>query len=154
MKRQKVKILLERLQDCTKQLDDFANKSEKLEESYKTSRRSRFVPSLETVRQNAAKLYNDLARTWCDAHQSHCVGLLLEQRLARKKRGLRHSRHDSLDKSESNCFAVSLQAPPNKWLYAEVRLFEIASTPSRSGFVPEPSHTGIMLIPYVALYKW
>jgi hypothetical protein len=139
MKKQKVKKLLQNLEDYNAKLDTFANKAEKLEEPYKAERKSKFVLPLSLVQGNAKKLYEGLSRSWCSAHSSHSAGLLLEPRLIieRQKRIQSHKQRHSVEQCDTHCFGISLlQNPsPKKWLDVEFRVVEDSSIGQRSMFV-------------------
>jgi hypothetical protein len=140
MSRKKVKMLLQELEICNNRLDTFAEKAEKLDDPYKANKKSKFALPLRIIQDNAARLYDVLSRSWCSSHPSHCAGLLLEQRLVRRKRIPQHRTKPSEGNPEVNCFGLSLlQSPsPLKWLNAEFRL--IASTMPRAnrrfGLIP------------------
>ena len=135
MKRQKIKRLLVELDICNKRLDTYANKAEKLEEPYKEEKKSKFALPLRLIEENATRLYDVLARTWCPAHSSHHAGLLLEPRLVKKRKG-RVSQQNA-EKFDVNCFRISLlQSPsPRKWLDVEFRLVEEPSNCQQVKFV-------------------
>lgn len=128
MKRQKIKKSLDGLTKSIDQLDNYLDKAEKLEESYKANRKSKFAFPLHLMQQNAARLYNVIFRAWCSNHPTHSAGLLLEQRLVKKTK--RHmagqQREQLLKKCDSSCFAISLSqtSPARKWLEAEFRIVE------------------------------
>ncbi|KAI9699903.1 MAG: hypothetical protein M1820_006965 [Bogoriella megaspora] len=126
MKRQKVRKLLEELETCNGWLDTYASKAEKLEESYKATKKSKFVTSLQTIEKNAARLYNSLSRAWCSAHTSHHAGLLLEPRLAKKRKQAVYRQKGYPENSDAELFALSLLKAPStrKWFEVEFRLFE------------------------------
>ncbi len=135
MKRQKVKRLLVELDICNKRLDTHANKAEKLEKPYKAEKRSKFALPLRMIEENATRLYDVLARTWCLAHSSHHAGLLLEPRLVKKRKG--RVSQQTAEKYDVNCFRILLlQSPsPRKWLDVEFRLIEEPSNCEQARFV-------------------
>lgn len=135
MKRQKVKRLLVELDTCNRRLDTFANKAEKPEEQYKAEKKSKFALPLYLIKKNATRLYDVLSRTWCPAHSSHHAGLLLEQRLVKKRK--RKVSQQNAEKCDVNCFRISLlQNPsPRKWLDVEFRLVEEPSNCQQVRFV-------------------
>lgn len=137
MKRQKVKRLLVELDICNRRLDTYANKAEKLEEpyKYKAEKKSKFALPLHLIEENATRLYDVLAQTWCPAHSSHHAGLLLEQRLVKKRK--RRVSQQNAEKCDVNCFRISLlQSPsPRKWLDVEFRLVEEPSNHQQVRFV-------------------
>jgi hypothetical protein len=137
MRRQRVKKLLQELDDCNTRLDSFTEKAERLEDTYKADKKSKFALPLRLIQQNAARLYDVLSRSWCTTHPSHSASLLLESRLVRRTRGsVWYRRKGPEASSDINCFGLSLlQMPsPRKWLDAEFRLIESIPCPqTRSG---------------------
>lgn len=135
MKRQKVKKLLVELDICNKRLDTYANKAEKLEEPYKAEKKIKFALPLRLIEENATRLYDVLARTWCPAHSSHHAGLLLEPRLVKKGMGRVSQRN--AERCDANCFWISLLQflSPRKWLDVEFRLVEEPSNCQQVRFV-------------------
>lgn len=135
MKKKKVKRLIVELDICNRRLDTYANKAEKLEEPYKAEKKSKFALPLRLIEENATRLYDVLARTWCPAHSSHHAGLLLEQRLV-KKRKQRVSQQNA-EKCDVNCFRISLlqSLSPRKWLDVEFRLVEESNNRQQVRFV-------------------
>lgn len=129
MKRQRVRKLLEELEICNRRLDTYANKAEKLEEPYKAEKKPKFALPLRSIEENAARLYDVLSRTWCSAHSSHHAGLLLEQRLVRKRKRMASQQGGRAEECDVNCFGISLLQSPStrKWLEVEFRLAEAAS---------------------------
>ncbi|RDW59872.1 hypothetical protein BP6252_12959 [Coleophoma cylindrospora] len=129
MKRQKVKRLLEELEMCNRRLDTYANKAEKLESPYKAAKQSKFALPLYMVEENTARLYDVLSRTWCSNHSSHHAGLLLEQRLVKKRNRKTGRERDPAEKCDINCFRISLLQSPStrRWLEVEFRLTEESS---------------------------
>lgn len=128
MKRQKIKKNLDELRSSIEMLDQYYSKAERLEEPYKLTARPKFASPLSVISKNAARLYNVLSKSWCSAHHSHSAGLLLEQRLVKKRpRGAAASlqkSHDT-DCGEDKCFGISLlQSPLPQWLDVEFRLVE------------------------------
>ena len=130
MKRRKIRRSLDDMRKSIEQLDTFLGKAEKLEESYKAYRKSKFVSPLHLMQQNAAKLYDALSRTWCSAHPTHSARLLLEQRLVAQRGIAGQQREQSPEKCDPNCFGVSLlQTPPaRKWLEVECRIVKAPIT--------------------------
>ncbi|OCL00859.1 uncharacterized protein K441DRAFT_599828 [Cenococcum geophilum 1.58] len=137
MKKKRIKESLEELQRCIEMLDKFQVKADKIaaaDELYKSDGRFRVTLPVDTIRENAKKLYNVLSKTWCSTHSSHSAGLLLEQRLIKKpKRGGPGWQRKRLpvDHCDTNRFSLSLLQSPastsKKWLDVEIRLVESAA---------------------------
>ena len=121
-----MKKLIDELGTCTERLDTYTDKAERLAVLYKTKKRVKFALPLNLIEENAARLYDVLARTWCSAHSSHHAGLLLEQRLVRRKKRISSRRKENAEVCDANCLAISLlRSPfPAKWLEVEIRLVE------------------------------
>jgi len=143
MKRQRVRKLLEELEICNRRLDTYANKAEKLEEPYKAEKKPKFALPLRSIEENAARLYDVLSRTWCSAHSSHHAGLLLEQRLVRKRKRMASQQGGRAEECDVNCFGISLLQSPStrKWLEVEFRLAEAASNSQQVRFVHQTVET-------------
>lgn len=128
MKRRKVKGLLENLDQYNARLDGLVQKAERIEgDRYQTHKKLRFTEPWDTVRKNARMLYRALSQSWCDSHSSHSVGLLLEQRIVRKKRPNRDK--GVIPRPQENCFALCLfhDACGGTGLDAEFRLLQKAA---------------------------
>lgn len=136
MKRQKIKNLFDDLTKSIGQLDTYLEKAEKLEEPHKADRKSKFASPLRLMQQNAARLYDVLSRTWCSGHSTHSAGLLLEQRLVKKKKRVMAGRQpqQSSEKCDCSCFGISLLQTPaaKKWLEVEFRIVEAPITEDSS----------------------
>ncbi|KAK6501617.1 hypothetical protein TWF481_009452 [Arthrobotrys musiformis] len=143
MKKKKIKESMGELQKCIDMLDKFQDKADKIsaaDDTYNPTRGPLLSPNVETIRENAKRLYDVLSKTWCSTHSSHHAGLLLEQRLIRKpkKRGAVLQRKPlTMGHFDTNCFALSfLQSPasaPKKWLDAEIRIVEYRAPIQQSG---------------------
>ncbi|MCJ1261436.1 hypothetical protein MMC22_001300 [Lobaria immixta] len=129
MRKQKAKELLMELKVCTERLDTYADKSERLQEPYKAEKRSKFKVSLQSIENNAARLYDVLSRTWCSTHSSHQAGLLLEQRLVKRQKQATNQQRKDAEECDIDCLGISLlQSPsPTKWFEGEIRLIETPS---------------------------
>jgi hypothetical protein len=126
MKRQRIRKNLDDLKKAIETLDMLYSKAEKLDEPYKTGSKSRFAFPIKIISDNAGRLYEVLSNTWCSTHPSHSAGLLLEQRLVRR-RGLgaastrRQPQNNQAGTPE--CFGISLlQTPSPTWLDVEFRV--------------------------------
>jgi hypothetical protein len=91
MKRRAVGEKLKQLDECNARLYGFLEKATKLQDSIQSDSsgprmRVRFVAPLQTIKQNASRVHRALPRSWCQGHGTHKAGLLLEQRLVRRKR--------------------------------------------------------------------
>lgn len=137
MRKQKVKKLLMELDVCTKRLDAYFDKSERLQEPYKAEKRSKFKVFLQSIENNAARLYDVLSRTWCSTHPSHQAGLLLEQRLVKRQKRTTNQQKKDTEECDIDCLGISLlQSPsPMKWLEGEIRLIETPSNYHQYRFV-------------------
>ncbi|KAK6541414.1 hypothetical protein TWF694_007226 [Orbilia ellipsospora] len=133
MKKKNIKQSLQELQSYNDLLDKFHIKAEKItaiDEPYKSDRRSTFTLHADTIRENAKRLYNVISNTWCLTHSSHSAGLLLEQRLAKKRKGGpgQNRRRPAPSHFDINCFSLSLlqssTSASKKWLDVEVRVVE------------------------------
>ncbi|KAF2427292.1 hypothetical protein EJ08DRAFT_689043 [Tothia fuscella] len=154
MKRQRIKKHLEDLRSAIETLDTLYDKAERLEEPYRPAMRSRSASPVKVIADHACRLYDVLSRTWCSAHTSHSAGLLLEQRLVRRRKqewpGLQ-KQADALECSSLGCFEISLlQTPPTKWLDIEFRVAEedIAVTKTKSRvtvIITEPTVDPLMV---------
>ncbi|KAF2497515.1 hypothetical protein BU16DRAFT_316252 [Lophium mytilinum] len=135
MKKQKVKRQLEQLESCIARLDTFTEKAEKLE-PYKSNNKSKFTVPLHRIQQYAKSLYQVLNRSWgCDAHASHAINLLLEQRMVLAKKKMRNLT-SSMDKSSDGVarFVLSISDPslPSGWRDAEVQVMEESEVSANS----------------------
>lgn len=127
MKRRTVRGLLEKLDKYNYRLQNYTTRAERLEEEpYKAHIKLQFTAPLRCIQDNATKLHQVLSRSWCKSHSSHRAGLLLEQRLVRKKPHLKGTRRASEAVARANCFGLSLSpsTPDLQWLDAEFRLLE------------------------------
>ncbi|RYP46715.1 hypothetical protein DL768_007123 [Monosporascus sp. mg162] len=126
MKRRAVGEKLEQLNECNARLYGFLEKAAKLQDNVQSDSsgpriRIRFVAPLQTIRQNASRVHRALSRSWCRVHGAHEAGLLLEQRLVRRKR--RNWRGPSQAVGSVNCFGLSIwRESILTWLDTEVYL--------------------------------
>ncbi|KAK7454151.1 hypothetical protein Landi51_03271 [Colletotrichum acutatum] len=92
--------------------------------------RIQFVAPLQSIQQNATRLHKGLHRRWCGTHDCHQAGLLLEQRLHRRK-----AYRQGLLKDGGNLerFGVAFPRVEEKmWLDMEIRVLGES--------IPETSH--------------
>jgi hypothetical protein len=136
MKRRTVKTLLERLDKCNARLSGFMDKAGKIQDEVPGSRiKIKFVAPLECIQGNASKVHRVLFRSWCDTHPMHRAGLLLEQRLVRRKRKMWKGPPQKA--GECDCFGVSLlRVPVLTWIDTEFRVDDSNMQSSRYGNLP------------------
>jgi hypothetical protein len=144
MKRKKIKESLEELRSRIETLDKFHVKAEKIatfNEPYWSNSRISFALPIDTIRSNAKRLHDVLAKTWCSNYSSHLAGLLLEQRLVKspKRRGANWQRkRHTVDRRDTSCFGLFLLQPPTsmakKWLDVEIRLVESSVSREQSEY--------------------
>ncbi|KAK1654284.1 hypothetical protein BDP81DRAFT_80600 [Colletotrichum phormii] len=96
--------------------------------------RIQFVGPLQSIQQNASRLHRGLHKRWCGTHDCHPAGLLLEQRLYRKRV---HRQGLLKDGGNLERFEVALPRIGEKvWLDMEVRVLG-ESIPESSPKVPK-----------------
>lgn len=143
MKRRAVNEKLEQLKGCNERLAVFLEKAEKIhssthdgDESLKA--RIQFVAPLTSIRANASRVHEGLHRRWCADHDCHQAGLLLEQRLIRKKRKNRRGALSDVGKRDR--FGVSLwRVTVMAWLDTEFQVDDDAVAISRYSAHPPQS---------------
>jgi hypothetical protein len=137
MKKGKLKKLLEEFDTCNKRLDSYTSKANKIEEAYRAQRKSKFAYPLRLIQENAEKLHNALGRTWCTARSTHRAGLLLEQRLAKRRKHMTNLPDKPKVECDVNCFRISLLQcrTPSKWLDVEFRLVKATVNDQKFRFV-------------------
>ncbi|KAI3530449.1 hypothetical protein CABS03_06260 [Colletotrichum abscissum] len=82
--------------------------------------RIQFVAPLQSIQQNASRLHRGLHKRWCGTHDCHRAGLLLEQRLHRKRI---HRQGLLKDGGNLERFGVALPRVEEKtWLDMEIRV--------------------------------
>ncbi|EXF84066.1 hypothetical protein CFIO01_11620 [Colletotrichum fioriniae PJ7] len=141
MKRRAVNEKLEQLKGCNERLAVFLEKAEKIhssthdgDESLKA--RIQFVAPLTSIRANASRVHEGLHRRWCADHDCHQAGLLLEQRLIRKKRKNRRGALSDVGKRDR--FGVSLwRVTVMAWLDTEFQVDDDAVAISSSHNTPK-----------------
>lgn len=131
MKKNRVKTALERLEACTRRIDAWVTRADKLQDETPQSRlKLKFCESLGTIQENATKIYHAISRNWCTDEPVHVAHLLLEQRLVRSKPG-RHSQSTGLDLvAQATCFGLSLYGgccDSSQWLNSEIRINKLPS---------------------------
>ncbi|CDM36898.1 unnamed protein product [Penicillium roqueforti FM164] len=150
MKKNRVKDALDRLETCTKRIDAWATRADKLQDETPQSRlKLKFSASLGTIQENATKVHQGISRNWCDDNPVHVACLLLEQRLVRPKKTKRPLQAASLNLvAQATCFGLGLRGDCNassQWLNSEIRIDELPSS-TRTGTVrvtisvPEDDH--------------
>jgi hypothetical protein len=133
MKRQRIRLLLDSLSKSIALLDSYQAKAEKLEDTYVVESKLKFAFPTHLIQQNASWLFEVLFQSWCSGCPSHAAGILLEPRLAPKKkrgmRGWRQQQQGDLKKCSSDCFGISLLQSPTsrKWLDAEFHIVQPAT---------------------------
>lgn len=133
MKKNRVKAALERLEACTRQIDDWTTRADKLQDEVPQCRLTlKFSASLGTIQENAAKVHQAISQNWCDDTSVHIARLLLEQRLVRpmkkRKRSLETASLNLV--AQATRFGLGLQADCNassQWLNSEIRINELPS---------------------------
>ncbi|KAF6839587.1 hypothetical protein CPLU01_01724 [Colletotrichum plurivorum] len=133
MKRRAINEKLEQLEKCNSRLYDFLEKAEKIHAISQdgddpAGRRSRvqFVAPLRSIQGNASKVHQGLRRRWCSEHDCHQAGLLLEQRIVRRKK---HRFGTFRNAGKQNQFSVSLwRAAAMVWLDADFRIEDDPAT--------------------------
>ncbi|KXH63909.1 hypothetical protein CSAL01_02185 [Colletotrichum salicis] len=154
MKRRAVNKKLEQLKGCNERLAVFLEKAEKIhssphdgDESLKA--RIQFVAPLTSIRANASRVHEGLHRRWCADHDCHRVGLLLEQRLIRRKKKNRRGTLSEMGKRDR--FGVSLwRVTVMAWLDTEFHVDDHALAVSRYWAHPpqnSPRHTETDVVP-------
>jgi hypothetical protein len=130
MKKQKVKRLLNRLEQGVARLDSFNEKTEKLE-PYRNNRKSNFAVPLVRIQKYASSLHTVLNQFWTSSASSYLSAhLLLEQRLARTKNSKRRNvegNSQNLDKLPK--FTFSIPDTELRWRMAEILVVESTSEP-------------------------
>jgi hypothetical protein len=126
--RRSVEEKLRQLDECNQRLAGFLEKAAKLHDhgsdidTCSPRLRIRFAAPLETIRHGVSRVHRVLARSWCQAHRVHEAGLLLEQRLVRRRRTNCTRRQPSAAGSVS-CFGVCiLLEPVPTWYDTEISL--------------------------------
>lgn len=129
MKRQKIKRLLVQLEDCTARLDGLLAKAEKLE-PYNRGQKSTLhglAARLQQVQRYASNLHGVLSQALgCTSHASHCVNLLLEQRIKTLKKKSTSSKACRHGPEIAACFTLLLTHPstPSEWQRTEIQVLE------------------------------
>lgn len=136
MKKSRLAVALQelsRLNGTLRMIQTGADKLKEVDEIVGSVRnQSNFAIPLHVIRKNAAKVYEVLSRSWCSNHNTHCAGLLLEQRLVRKaKRGTSAWRRNQCVPAGSKLgdasrFGVSIlrSCSSDKWLDLEIKPVE------------------------------
>jgi hypothetical protein len=133
-----VKEKLDQLDECNQRLSGFLEKAAKLDGYGSVSYTDpssprlqiRFGAPLDTIRHNVSRVHRGLLRSWCRGHSAHEAGLLLEQRLVRRKR--RDCTHVQPPAVGSvSCFGLCILLEPiPTWLDTEFNLEEDYNTGS------------------------
>ncbi|CAI0644042.1 unnamed protein product [Colletotrichum noveboracense] len=109
---EKLRMLLEGADKITSIQDDVGASSRA---------RVRFVGSLKGIRSNACLVHRGLDAKFCMDHECHRAGLLLEQRLKRRKRTSRQAMPKDVGKLGRFCVSV-YRCPDTAWLDAEINI--------------------------------
>ncbi|KDN62991.1 hypothetical protein CSUB01_10457 [Colletotrichum sublineola] len=126
MSRKAVNEKLEQLDECNNRLDGFLKKAAKLQDNVQNDSSAsrtqiRFVAPLQTIQHNASRIHRVLSRSWCQTHSAHQAGLLLEQRLVRRRR--QTGRGLSRPAGSMNCFGLCIwRESVLTWLHTEFNL--------------------------------
>ncbi|OAP56785.1 hypothetical protein AYL99_08897 [Fonsecaea erecta] len=133
MKKNRVKTSLEHLEACTRRIDAWAARADKLREETSQSRlKLKFSASLDIIQENASKIYRAISRNWCTDKPIHEARLLLEQRLVRSRKRKRPSPSTSVNiVAQATCFGLSLYGDccaSSGWLDSEIRIDELPSS--------------------------
>ncbi|KAF2233970.1 hypothetical protein EV356DRAFT_533270 [Viridothelium virens] len=138
MKKRKIKESLEELGRYIDMLDKFQVKADKIavvDELYTPEGTTGSTLPIDTIRNNAKKLYNTLTKTWCSKHSSHAAGLLLEQRLIQKPKKrlsqLHRHRHRQRQRQHVTVDQSAVQVRKSAPLSA-ASTTSLASTPSHN----------------------
>jgi hypothetical protein len=132
MKKKRVKAALERLEACTRKIDDWTTRADRLQDETPQSRpKLEFSASLDTIQENATKVHQGISQNWCNDNPVHVARLLLEQRLRRPRKTRRPHQAASLNLvAQATCFELSLRGDCNassQWLNSEIRIDELPS---------------------------
>ncbi|KAK2049548.1 hypothetical protein LZ31DRAFT_316865 [Colletotrichum somersetense] len=132
MKRRAVNDMLEQLEECNDRLYGFVEKAAKLQDNVESDSsgsriRIRFEPPLQTIKQNASRIHRVLSRSWCRKHGAHEVGLLLEERLVRRRGRTGKGSFQAIN--SMNCFGLSIwRESVMTWLNTEFNLDDTAGS--------------------------
>ena len=131
MRKGGIKASLERLEACTGRIDTWIDRAGRNMVEL-TSNRSplKFIDLLDTIRENATRIYSALCQSWCKANPKHPTLLLMEQRLKRS-RPIRKAQPDSVLSmvADSTCFKVSINEGcclPLQQFNTEFRVVELS----------------------------
>jgi hypothetical protein len=132
MKKNRVKESLARLEVCTRRIDAWTARADKLQDDTPQSRlKLKFSASLGTIQENATKVHGAISRNWCNDNPVHTACLLLEQRLVRSKKRKRSLQDASSNLvAQATCFGLSLRGDckaPSQWFDSEIRIDEFSS---------------------------
>lgn len=132
MKKNSVKDALERLEVCTRRIDAWTSRADKLQDDTPQSRlKLKFSASLSTIQENATKVRGAISRNWCNDNPVHTTCLLLEQRLVRSRKRKRPLQETSSNLvAQATCFGLSLRGDcnaPSQWFDSEIRIDEFPS---------------------------
>jgi hypothetical protein len=133
MNRQKIKTALDELQENINTLDKLHAKAERVQEveALPTRGRSRFSLPLDVIRQNAERLYRVLSQSWSCPDHSHNSGLLLEQRLKKRKARALQTLPEKTSRNYQY-FDMTFYSPVcRRWLDVEIRVLETEATVKR-----------------------
>ncbi|KAL4739326.1 hypothetical protein BDV11DRAFT_187791 [Aspergillus similis] len=133
MKKNRVKAALERLEDCTRRIDTWITRADRMQDETPQSRlKLKFSASLRTIQENATKVHQAISRNWCNDNLVHVAHLRLEQRLVRLKKRKRPLQAASSDLvAQATCFGLSLRGDCNassQWLNSEIRIIGLPSS--------------------------
>lgn len=127
MKKQDLRDRMDRLHKCIETLAGFAERAEKLDDGpTRQLCKIKFSAPLTSIRENACKVHKVLQSRWCTSHSLHRAGILLEERILRRKRGRQSARAASEPIGTADRFALCLDEhlPATGWLATEFRIIE------------------------------
>ncbi|KAH7411570.1 hypothetical protein DE146DRAFT_241713 [Phaeosphaeria sp. MPI-PUGE-AT-0046c] len=133
MKRQVLKERMSKIQHNIESLTKFVERAERLDEPSHGRHNVRFRAPLESIRENASKVHEELLSRWCTSHTSHRAAILLQDRLYRRGRGRKGAQRALPDEANAaSYFALCLSdhVPAQKWLSTEFRVLELPSRTS------------------------
>lgn len=152
MKRQNLKERMNVLNISITRLTDFAQRAEKLDNSPPKQRcKVKFSAPLKAIEMNACRVHKVLLSSWCQSHASHRAGILLEERILRRKRGSQMGIQTSEPVGSATRFVLCLDEhrPNTGWLTTEFHLNELTEctestvTFTITSFTPPASNTPV-----------
>ncbi|KAI0127544.1 hypothetical protein BJ170DRAFT_683381 [Xylariales sp. AK1849] len=139
MRRRAIGNKLGQLEECNARLYGFLEKADKIQNHTQNDESGhriniQFVAPLQNIQENASKIHRVLHRSWCTAHGSHRAGLLLEQRLLRRRKNWRRLPQAV---GNVNCFGISIwRMSALSWLDTEFSLDESSNMAASAQSTP------------------